>query len=103
MSHLLQRDLAFVVFWFFVCGLGVCVVFVLFSVFCFLFPFASWHALALSLTGAQRTDSSSASKKKSKVRKTEARIYPQGRSLLPWKSNEASDVEVLNAGCNPSP
>ena len=36
----------------------------LFSVFCFLFPFASLHALALSLTGAQRTDSSSASKKK---------------------------------------
>ena len=32
--------------------------------FCFLFPFASLHALALSLTGAQRTDSSSASKKK---------------------------------------
>ena len=32
--------------------------------FLFLFPFASLHALALSLTGAQRTDSSSASKKK---------------------------------------
>ena len=66
MSHLRQRALAFVVFWFF--GLwvfGVCVVFVLFSVFVlFLVPFASLHALALSLTGAQRTDSSSASKKK---------------------------------------
>ena len=41
---------------------GVCVVLSCFRCFCFLFPFASLNALALSLTGAQRTDSSSAKK-----------------------------------------
>ena len=51
----------FVLFVFF--GL-VCLFACLFSVVCFLIPFASLHALALSLTGAQRTDSSSASKKR---------------------------------------
>ena len=44
--------------------LGCCLGLVCSRFFCFLFPFASLHALALSLTGAQRTDSSSASKKK---------------------------------------
>ena len=44
----------------------------LFSVFCFLIPFASLHALALSLTSAQRTDSSSASKKKACARQPTA-------------------------------
>ena len=54
----------FLVFVFFFFGLfGLLFGLGLFSVFCFLFPFASLHALALSLTGAQRTDSSSASKK----------------------------------------
>ena len=50
----------------FVCGLVVLfLIFCLFSVsFGFvLFPFAPLHALALSLTGAQRTDSSFATKK----------------------------------------
>ena len=57
-----------VVFWFGFCVwclFGLCVCFPVFGcLVCFLFPFASLHALALSLTGAQRTDSSSASKKK---------------------------------------
>ena len=70
MSHLLQRDLSFVVFWLFFgvwCLLFfwfVCLgVFGLFLV-SFLVSFCFLHALALSLTGAQRTDSSFASKKK---------------------------------------
>ena len=42
-------------FFFCLCSVSFCVV---------LFPFAPLHALALSLTGAQRTDSSFASKKK---------------------------------------
>ena len=74
LSHLQQRVLrgcgvsGFFV-WFcvgFVCGLVV--LFLLFCLFSVsfgvvLFPFAPLHALALSLTGAQRTDSSFASKK----------------------------------------
>ena len=59
-------------FWFclVLCGFCVCLA-VLFLLFCLfsvsfgvvLFPFAPVHALALSLTGAQRTDSTFASKK----------------------------------------
>ena len=65
--------LVFCFVWFCVGFVCVCVCLVvlflfvcLFSVsFCgVLFPFAPLHALALSLTGAQRTDSSFASKKK---------------------------------------
>ena len=57
----------------FVCGLVV--LFLLFCLFSVsfgvvLFPFAPLHALALSLTGAQRTDSSFASKKTKKYRLT---------------------------------
>ena len=38
MSHLLQSDLAVVVFWFFCLMFGVCVLFVCFRFVCFLFP-----------------------------------------------------------------
>ena len=66
--HLLQRLLLGVVFlgdfWFCLVLFGFVCVFA-FRFFVSYVAFASLHALALSLTGAQRTDSSSASKKKS--------------------------------------
>ena len=49
-------------FWF--CLVWFCLCVCLFGFFVSFVAFASLHALALSLTGAQRTDSSSASKKK---------------------------------------
>ena len=64
LGHLIMDGfLVFVVFFASKACLGCCLGLGLFSVFCFLFPFASLHALALSLTGAHRTDSSSEQKR----------------------------------------
>ena len=69
--HWQQRSFCLVVVVFlvlvFVFWRGCVVFWVVGALFFVSFPFASLYALALSLTGAQRTDSSSASKKKHMV------------------------------------